>query len=107
MVDAVLDALNIRKDFDTILTGCEVKQGKPNPDIYLASSERLGVHQKDCLVFEDIPEGILAGKNAGMEVVAIEDAFSEHLREEKIRLADHYIKDYFEVFSMEQFGWYE
>ncbi len=50
-----------------------------------------------CLVFEDVPMGILAGKNAGMRVCAVEDAFSAACREEKQELADYYISDYFEI----------
>ena len=50
-----------------------------------------------CLVFEDIPAGILAGKRAGMRVCAVEDEYSADMREEKIRLSDYYIKDFTEV----------
>ena len=49
------------------------------------------------MVFEDVPAGIQAGKNAGMTVFAVEDAFSLDMREEKMQLADYYIKDYYEL----------
>ena len=65
--------------------------------MYLKAAELLGVSPKDCLVFEDVPMGILAGKNAGMTVCAVEDAYSIHMTEEKKKLADYYIRDYFEV----------
>ena len=50
------------------------------------------------LVFEDIIPGIQAGKNAGMEVCAVEDAYSIAVREEKAELADYYIEDFFDFF---------
>ena len=46
---------------------------------------------------EDIPFGIIAGKRAGMTVCAVEDAYSMKDMEEKIRLADFYIKSYEEL----------
>lgn len=52
---------------------------------------------EDCLVFEDVPAGILAGKRAGMTVLAVEDDFSRELSGEKKALADGYICDYSEL----------
>ena len=80
-----------------IATACEVAAGKPAPDVYLYVAERLGERPEDCAVFEDVPAGILAGKRAGMTVFAVEDEFSEEMREEKRALADDYITDYFEL----------
>ena len=97
MVDAVLDSLGIRRYFQVVATACEVAAGKPAPDIYLNVAGRLGVSPEDCLVFEDIPAGIQAGKRAGMTVFAVEDEFSRHMRDEKAALADYYINDYYEV----------
>lgn len=97
MVDAVLDSLGIRRYFQVVATACEVAAGKPAPDIYLNVAGRLGVSPEDCLVFEDIPAGIQAGKRAGMTVFAVEDEFSRHMRDEKAALADYYINDYYEM----------
>ena len=65
--------------------------------MYLKAAELLHVNPADCLVFEDIPMGILAGKNAGMTVCAVEDDYSIHMTEEKKKLADYYIRDYFDI----------
>ena len=81
------------------MTACEVKQGKPAPDVYLEAASRLGVQPGRCLVFEDVPMGILAGKHAGMKVCAVEDKFSAAQREEKRELADYYITDYRQVLA--------
>lgn len=97
MVDAVLKSLNMESYFQAVTTACEVKAGKPEPDIYLKVAADLGVKPKECLVFEDVPAGILAGKRAGMEVCAVDDEFSRPMEEEKCSLADYFIRDYYEV----------
>ena len=96
MVDAVLEVLDIRKYFQVVATACEVAAGKPAPDIYLEVAKRLGADPAHCLVFEDVPAGIMAGKRAGMTVVAIEDDFSKEMRKEKEELADYFIEDYYD-----------
>lgn len=99
LAEAAIEAHGLQDVFDAIVTGCDVAHGKPLPDVYLAAAARLGVRPSDCLVFEDIPAGIQAGKNAGMEVVAVEDAYSRYQEEQKRRLADLYITDYRELLS--------
>lgn len=97
MVDAVLTSLGIAGYFSNITIGCEVAAGKPAPDIYLYVAGRLGVKPEECLVFEDVPAGISAGRAAGMTVIAVEDGFSREMRREKEALADGFIENYFEL----------
>ena len=97
MVDAVVESQKMGDYLDVITTACEVKAGKPEPDIYLEVARRLSVAPSECLVFEDIPAGIIAGKRAGMQVIAVEDDFSKAMKEEKCELADGFIEDYFEL----------
>ena len=97
MVDGVLDSLGIRPFFQTVATACEVKAGKPAPDIYLFVAEKLGVKPENCLAFEDVPAGIQAGKAAGMTVIAMADEFSRHMEAEKRRLADFWAEDFNQV----------
>lgn len=97
LVEGFLKANHIEKFFDTVWTSCDVCVGKPAPDVYLKAAESLNVSPKDCLVFEDVPMGILAGKNAGMKVCAVEDEFSKVQEEKKRKLADYYIQDYNDI----------
>lgn len=99
LVNATLRALDIEKYFDSIHTACEVEKGKPSPDIYLLVAAELGVDPSRCLVFEDIPMGILAGKNAGMRTCAVDDDFSRPQKAKKKQMADYYIYDYEELLS--------
>ncbi|THK35888.1 HAD family hydrolase [Ensifer sp. MPMI2T] len=57
-----------------MITGEDVSAGKPDPQGYLLAAGRLGVSAEDCLVFEDAPAGILAGRAAGAEVAVITGA---------------------------------
>lgn len=97
LVENIIAVHSMKEDFACIMTGCDVKRGKPAPDIYLAVAKALNVEPADCLVFEDIIPGIQAGKSAGMEVCAIEDEYSLYQLEEKAALADYFIKDYWEL----------
>lgn len=94
LADAVLNALGIDEYFQTVIVGCQVAAGKPAPDVYLEAAKRLQVLPEECVVFEDLPAGILAGKRAGMTVFAVEDDFSRDLREEKAGLAHYFIEDF-------------
>ena len=98
LVENVAEVHNLRDYFSCIMTGTDVLRGKPNPDIYLAVAEGLGVSPERCLVFEDIVAGILAGKNAGMRVCAVEDDYSAQARAAKKELADYYIEDFTDLF---------
>lgn len=91
LVDLIINKHNISEYFKSIRTSCEVEKGKPSPDIYLLVAKDLKVEPLRCLVFEDIIQGIMAGKNANMKVCAVYDEFSKDDEKEKIKLADYYI----------------
>ena len=69
---------------DVFITADDIKAGKPAPDAYLLAADRLKVKPADCVVIEDSPAGIQAGKAAGMRVIAVA---SSHPTEE-LRHAD-------------------
>lgn len=99
LIEAALVNRGLREYFDCIITACEVQKGKPAPDVYLAAAKRLSVSPETCLVFEDIVQGIMAGKNAGMKVCAVEDDYSAFQLKEKKEAADYFISDYGQVIS--------
>lgn len=59
--------------FDEIVSGHEVKNGKPAPDVFLLAAERIGTDPRKCFVFEDSLNGIRAGHAAGCHTVMIPD----------------------------------
>lgn len=97
LVNTILKALDIESYFMQVRTSCEVGRGKPFPDIYLKVAEDLQVQPERCLVFEDIPNGIRAGKNAGMTAWCIRDRQAETLWEEAKSVADDHVADYYEA----------
>ena len=99
LVEEFLKARQVTQLFDTICTSCEVKKGKPSPDVYLQVAKQLDVEPSSCLVFEDVPMGILAGKNAGMRVCAVDDWFSRPQDEKKRQFADYFIHSYEEIMN--------
>jgi sugar-phosphatase len=54
----------------TMITSSDVKIGKPDPEPYLKAAAKLGFAASDCIVVEDAPAGIRAGKAAGAKVIA-------------------------------------
>jgi len=68
-----LKRTGIGDSFEVIVTGDEVKRGKPHPDIYLSTSDKLGVPSSFCLVIEDSLSGVAAAKAAHIRVAAIPD----------------------------------
>lgn len=98
LAEAVLKKYGLYELFDVILCGCDDIEGKPAPDIYLKAASDLGVTPEECLVFEDLLAGIMAGKAANMEVCAVYDSFSKYQDEDKKKLSDYYIEDYNEIF---------
>ncbi|MDN3669902.1 HAD family phosphatase [Echinicola jeungdonensis] len=73
-VDFVLDNLNIRDYFQSIVTADNVKISKPHPETFLLGAQELGVKPEDCVVFEDAPKGVEAAQNAGMKSVVLTTA---------------------------------
>ncbi len=72
-IDIVLDTLNLKNYFDVIVTGDEIKNGKPHPDTYLIVAEKLGLKPEECVVIEDAKTGIQSAKAAGCYCIAIEN----------------------------------
>jgi sugar-phosphatase len=56
---------------DVLVTSDDVSNGKPAPDGYRLGAQRLGYEASQCIVFEDAPPGIAAGKAAGARVIAL------------------------------------
>lgn len=97
LIRACLASNGVEDCFDCIVTACDVAKGKPAPDVYLEVAKQLGVKPEDCLVFEDVPMGILSGKNAGMQVCAVRDDYCIDQTEKIRELADYYIQSYDEI----------
>ena len=56
---------------DSLITADDIQRGKPHPEPYQKAADRLGYAASECIVVEDAPAGIRAGKAAGARVIAV------------------------------------
>jgi len=70
-INFILDGLNLRQYFKSIVSADDVTISKPHPETFLNVAAQLGVAPADCIVFEDAPKGVEAAANAGMRCVVI------------------------------------
>ena len=90
----MLEQMNVAEVFDFITRKEDVTCKKPNPEIYHKVMQHFHTLPDQCLIFEDSYDGVLAGKNAGIEVVNIYDAYSDSDRDKINGLADYCIMGY-------------
>ncbi|MFN8577876.1 MAG: HAD family phosphatase [Candidatus Sericytochromatia bacterium] len=88
---------NIEHLFDLIVCGDDVQNGKPEPDIYLKAAEKLNVLPNECIVLEDAPNGVLAGKRAGMLTISVPNHQTKDL---KFPEHDYISEDLFKVIDI-------
>jgi len=67
----ILDRLQLREYFDTVIDGTQVKRAKPDPEVFLKGAMQTGAEPSQCVVFEDAQTGIEAAKKAGMLAVGV------------------------------------
>lgn len=94
-IEAILEAGGLRDAFSAIVGVEDVSRTKPDPEPYLTAMSRLaerapGLRPAECVVFEDSIPGILAGKAAGMTVVAVTNSYPAH----KLGVADRVVADF-------------
>lgn len=61
---------------DLIVSNEDVKKAKPDPEMYLTAMEKFGMQPYECLVIEDNPNGIAAGRASGAKVLAVETVYN-------------------------------
>ncbi|MBV9865390.1 MAG: HAD family hydrolase [Abitibacteriaceae bacterium] len=74
-----LEPLGLLQAFDTIKSADDVERGKPDPALYLAAVQTLGVAPTEAIALEDSPNGVLAAKRAGLFCVAVPNAITREL----------------------------
>lgn len=77
-IDFVLDGLNLRHYFSTIVSADDVAISKPDPETFVKCANGLKVPYQDCIVFEDSPKGVESALKAGMKAVVIKTYHQVH-----------------------------
>jgi len=91
LIDAVLNTLGIRNDFDQVHSAEDEEFGKPHPAVYLSVARQLNIDPVKCLVIEDSLNGIISARAAKMKVVCIPE--KTHHPEPKLMVADYLFDD--------------
>lgn len=73
IAEEYLQRANISKYFDVVVCGDDVRQGKPDPEIFLTAAERLTCPPEQCLMFEDSQNGLRAALAAGGQAIYVKD----------------------------------
>lgn len=81
-----LKRLGLFEYFQVIRASDDVKQTKPDPELYLSACAGLGVPANQAIAFEDSPNGVAAAKNAGMYCVAVPNVLTRRLALEQADL---------------------
>ncbi len=96
LIEIILGRLGIINDFDALISGNSVKKGKPDPDIFLMTLDKMGEEREKCVVIEDSENGINAAKSAGIFCIAYRNPNS---REQNLEKADIIIDSFSEMTS--------
>ncbi len=95
-VDIILDTLNIRQYFKAVITADDVTRSKPHPESFLKAAAGIGVASEDCIVFEDVPKGVLSAANAGMAAIVVTTSHTKDEFEEFSHIVQ-FIADFTEL----------
>jgi HAD superfamily hydrolase (TIGR01509 family) len=94
LIKIVLEAAGLLQYFSFYLSGFQVKQGKPEPDIFLEAAVRLGVKPEECVVIEDSYNGVTAAKKAGMKCIGFKNPSSGN---QNLFAADRVVASFSEI----------
>lgn len=70
-IEVMLQSLGLWEMYEVIVGEEDATRGKPDPEGFLTAAQRLGVPPEACVVIEDAPEGIAAGKAAGTRCIGV------------------------------------
>ncbi|MBE7028350.1 MAG: HAD family phosphatase [Ruminococcaceae bacterium] len=85
--------------FDAFTTLAEVKNGKGSSDIYFKAAEKIGVSAKECVVFEDLYDGLRAARRDGFFTVGVKEELSVVSQKKIKEESDIYINDFYELIN--------
>lgn len=89
----------IKDRFSVIITGCDVRQGKPHPEPFLKALKKLNILAEQAVVIENAPLGIASAKKAGLTCLAIETSLSK----EFLSKADHVFDSFNDLTTRTEF----
>lgn len=73
--ELAFETFGLAEYFDAVITGEDIRRGKPDPEPYLLTAAKLGQATAECMVVEDAVNGVISGKSAGCFVVGLTTSF--------------------------------
>lgn len=101
LVKLVLAQTGIANYFEVVQSGDDIRNGKPDPEIYLAAMGRLGIAPSKCIVLEDTEPGCISGHRAGAKVIGVPN---ELTRNQDFSIADAKVNDLYAAADVIE-GW--
>ena len=92
--EKILDALKIKEFFSIIVTGDEINEHKPHPEMFLKVSEKLQIEPRKCVVIEDAANGIEAAKRGNMKAIGY---LTKYHTKQELGKADMIFNDFSEL----------
>ena len=68
-IERIFEKFDLNKYFKSRISGADLKESKPNPEIFVKAAKMSGFNKKECIVIEDSTNGIIAAKSAGIYCV--------------------------------------
>lgn len=93
-LDIAVDKLGIRDRFDVLQSSDDIRTGKPHPEIFLKTCEKLGLEPRECIVLEDSENGVKAGKAAGCIVISVPSPYTD---KQDFSRADYVVPDLYQA----------
>lgn len=69
VIKLIIDGCGLTGYFKMIVSGDDIKNSKPDPEIFVTTARRIGVNCEECIVIEDSTNGVMAAKAAGMRII--------------------------------------
>ena len=95
LIEIILKRLDVLHYFEKIVSGEDVKEGKPAPDVYLKAAEIFGVCPSECVAIEDSVMGMRSAKAAGFTCIAFRNSYTQDYS-----CADYTVDDFHEVVQL-------
>lgn len=98
IVHHILQDKGIEEYFDYVITSQQVTKSKPDPQMYLAALANIQLSAQECIVFEDTESGVMAARNANLEVIVVCDKEKRKFADCPILIKDFSDERLYELF---------
>ena len=88
IVSHILKEKHIESYFDYVVTSQQVTRSKPDPQMYLEALHNIRLRAEDCIVFEDTENGVMAARNAGIDVIVVNDKEKRKYSDARMTIRD-------------------